>query len=219
MYLVTTVVQQSVILPLPPFRSPKKRGEALALLYQWLIIKKQTKVEPTMTTGQTMLTIFAFVLLTTTLNNFYRLLGASGDDISTGQDGILATSIATSYIEIAQGMAYDEVTDTSDIALGSVTALTPALNLGPEGTEDSLHEFNDFDDFDGFILEKEASGTGRLYATQFSVNYVNALDVAAISNARTYVKRMDLKTWRLLPPAPRADTLRLSFVLGYFHFD
>ena len=166
-----------------------------------------------------MLTIFAFVLLTTTLNNFYRLLGASGDDISTGQDGILATSIATSYIEIAQGMAYDEVTDTSDIAIASVTALTPALNLGAEGTEDSLHEFNDFDDFDGFVLEKEASGTGRLYATQFSVNYVNALDVSAISNARTYVKRMDLKTWRLLPPAPRADTLRLSFVLGYFHFD
>ncbi len=172
-----------------------------------------------MTTGQTMLTIFAFVLLTTTLNNFYRLLGASGDDISTGQDGILATSIATSYMEIAQGMAYDEVTDTSDVALTNVNALTHPNNLGAEGTEDSLHEFNDFDDFDGHVFQKEASGTGRLYATQFSVNYVKTNDISAISNSRTYLKRMDLKTWRLLPPAPRADTLRLSLVLGYFHFD
>jgi hypothetical protein len=172
-----------------------------------------------MSTGQTLLTIFAFVLLTTTLNNFYRLLGASGDDISTGQDGILATSIATSYMEIAQGMAYDEVTDTSDVALYSINALTAPYQLGPEGTEDSLHEFNDFDDFDGFVFEKEASGTGRLYATEFAVNYVSANDVSVISANRSYVKRMDLKTWRLQPPAPRADTLYLSLVLGYFHFD
>ena len=172
-----------------------------------------------MSTGQTMLTIFAFVLLTTTLTNFYRLLGASGDDISTGQDGILATSIATSYMEIAQGMAYDEVTDTSDIALYSVSALTHHSALGPENTEDSLFEFNDFDDFDGFTFQKEASGTGRIYSTHFEVNYVNADNVDQIIGGRTYVKRMDLTTWRIQPPAPRADTLRLSFVLGYFHFD
>ena len=172
-----------------------------------------------MTTGQTMLTIFAFVLLTTMLNNFYRLLGASGDDISTGQDGILATSIATSYMEIAQGMAYDEVTDTSDIALYSINALTAPLNLGPENTEDSLYEFNDFDDFDGFTFSKEATGTGRIYSTHFEVNYVNANNADQVVGSRSYVKRMDLTTWRIQPPTPRADTLRLSFVLGYFHFD
>lgn len=172
-----------------------------------------------MSTGQTMLTIFAFVLLTTTLNNFYRLLGASGDDISTGQDGILATSIATSYLEIAQGLAYDEQTDTTDAALYDVNVLTLPAYLGPEVNEDSLHKFNDFDDFDGFLTEKEATGTGRIYATQFAVNYVNASDVTQITNARGYVKRLDLQTWRIQPPTPRADTLRLSLVLGYFHFD
>jgi hypothetical protein len=33
---------------------------------------------------------------------------------------------------------------------------------------------------------------------------------------------MDLKTWRIFPPAESAidlDTVRTSLVLGYFHFD
>jgi len=172
------------------------------------------------TTGQTMLTIFAFVLLTTTLNSFYRLLGESGDEISTGQDGILATTIATSYMEIAQGLAFDERTDTTDAAIYDISVLTDPYNLGPEGVmEDSIQNFNDFDDFDGFTLEKEATGTGRKYATQFSVSYVNPSDISEISGTRTYLKRMDMKTWRIFPPAPVADTLRLSLVLGYFHFD
>jgi hypothetical protein len=173
-----------------------------------------------MSTGQTMLTIFAFVLLTTTLNSFYRLLGVSGDDISSGQDGILATTIATSYMEIAQGLSYDDFTDSSDQALYDITKLTLPVNLGPDGMEgDSIHNFNDFDDFHGLVLEKEAGSTGRTYATSFTVSYVDPNDASASTNVRTYVKRMDMATWRIFPPTPKADTLRLSLVMGYFHFD
>ena len=75
--------------------------------------------------------------------------------------------------------------------------------MGPDVSwEDSIHKFNDFDDFDGFTFEKEAVGTGRRYSTSFTVNYVNANDVSTISGAKTYVKRMDLQTWRTSPPAP-----------------
>jgi hypothetical protein len=173
-----------------------------------------------MTTGQTMLTIFAFVLLTTTLNSFYRLLGVSGDDISSGQDGILATTIATSYMEIAQGLSFDEKSDSSDEALYDITFLTLPANLGPDNAdEDSIHNFNDFDDFDGLVLEKEAGATGRVYATSFDVSYVDPNDASASTNVRTYVKRMDFQTWRIFPPTPKADTLRLSLAMGYFHFD
>ena len=173
-----------------------------------------------MTTGQTMMTIFAFILLTTTLTSFYRLLGTTGDDISSGQDGILATTIATSYMEIAQGKAYDEETDTSNVAIGNPSALTLPNNLGPDLADgDSIHEFNDFDDLDGLVLETQAGLTGRMYATAFDVNYVDPDDISSISNSRTFVKRMDIMTWRTVPPTPNADTLRLSTVLGYFHFD
>jgi hypothetical protein len=173
-----------------------------------------------MSTGQTLLTILAFVLLSTTLISFYRLLAATGDDISGGQDGILATTITTSYMEVAQGLAFDERTDTSDAAIGNVSALTLPEELGPDiADEDSVHDFNDFDDFDGFEIDKAAGTTGRVYRTRFNVSYASDTDVSQSLNTRTFVKRMDLKTWRIVPPTPRADTLNLSLVLGYFHFD
>jgi hypothetical protein len=173
-----------------------------------------------MSTGQTMMTIFAFVLLTTTLNSFYRLLASTGNDISSSQDGILASTIATSYMEIAQGKAFDERSDTSDAGINNITQFTLPASLGPEASDgDSIHEFNDFDDFDGLVVEETAGTTGRKYKTSFVVNYVTITNVSQISAARTFVKRMDMKTWRTSPPIAKPDTLRQSLVLGYFHFD
>lgn len=175
-----------------------------------------------MTSLQTMLSLGAFVFLTSILLGFYRMVGNTGNDVSASQDGILATSIGTSYIEIAQGKSFDAVTDTSSIAIGNPSQLTPYNRLGPDGTEDSLYEFNDFDDFKGYQITKEAGTTGRRFTTRFDVCYVEPTYVANRVNSRTFTKRMDLKTWRSWPPPAergRVDTVRQSFVLGYFHFD
>jgi hypothetical protein len=172
--------------------------------------------------NHTILTIGAFIVLTTILQNFYRLLGNTGDDITDAQDMILATTIATSYLEVAQGLAFDEVTDTSSAALGNPAALTPPYGLGyDDSDEDSLHKFDDFDDFHRFSTEKLATGTNRRFASTFTVSYVNPSDVSQISSTRTFLKRIDLKTWRSYPPPDGSalDTLRLSLVMGYFHFD
>jgi hypothetical protein len=173
-----------------------------------------------MSTGQTMLTLGAFMFLSTILLNFYRLVSDTGTVIASGQDGILATTIATSYMELAQGMAFDNVTDTSDIAIANPSALT--TTLGPEAGEDSLWAYNDFDDFNGATIDKQAVGSNRRYRTTFSVRYVNPDDVGQISGGKTFVKRMDLKTWRIFPPATGPndiDTVQTSLVMGYFHFD
>ena len=175
-----------------------------------------------MNTGQTMLTLGAFVFLTTILMNFYGLVGQTGDTIKSGQDGILATTIASSYMEIAQGFAFDQITDTSDIALHTPTLLTITTMLGPEFGEDSLSLFNDFDDFNGIVLEKQAIGSECRYRTRFSVYYVNPDNLHEKVGARTFVKRMDLETWRVFPVPiglDQTDTVRSSVVLGYFHFD
>jgi len=172
--------------------------------------------------NHTILVIGGFIILTTILTSFYALLGNTGDDISNAQDMILATTIATSYIEVAQGLAFDDVTDTSNVALNNLSALTSAAALGPDlADEDSIHKFNDFDDFDGFVSERTATGTNRRYVTEFSVYYVNPNDVGQVTTSKTFVKRLDTKTWRSFPPpsGTALDTLRLSFVLGYFHFD
>jgi hypothetical protein len=177
-----------------------------------------------MNTGQTILTIGALVLLATILTNFYGTVAIIGDDISDGQDDILATAVATSWAELAQGMAFDNVTDTSDIAFQNPSVLTSHLVLGVEGAEktDSIATYNDFDDFNGALLEKQTGTTGKVFATRFAVCYVDSNDVNTIVSSKTFVKRMDMATWRLRP-APhsgeRIDTLRTSIVYSYFNFN
>ena len=172
--------------------------------------------------NHTILTIGAFILLTSILLGFYQLLGSTGDDISNAQDLILATTIATSYIELAQGLAFDEFTDTTSAAIGNPSALTPAYKLGSDTGEDSLALFNDFDDLNGLVIEKLATGANKRFTTAFTVCYVDPENVDVPVTSQTFLKRLDLKTWRSFPPLSGSgslDTLRLSIGLGYFHFD
>ena len=173
--------------------------------------------------NHTLLTIGAFIFLSTILVNFYRLMGSTGDDVGNAQDMILAASISTSYIELAQGLAFDEKTDTSSAAIGDPSKLTSVGDLGPDGSgEDSIAAFNDFDDFDGLVVPKTATGTNKRFATRFTVSYVNPDNVDQISSVRTFMKRLDLKTWRTYPPGENGvpvDTVRMSIGMGYFHFD
>jgi hypothetical protein len=171
--------------------------------------------------NHTLLTLGAFFILTTVLLNLFRNIGTVGDDVGNAQDMILATTISTSYLEYAQGLAFDQITDTLNVG-ASTGMLTPVNLLGPEGTEDSIRTFNDFDDFDGLVLVKGATGTNRLFTTRFRVSYVPVSDVDAISNTQTFMKRMDIETWRSAPPLPDGgipDTLKMSIGMGYFHFD
>lgn len=173
--------------------------------------------------NHTLLTIGAFLILTSVLVGFYRLLAASGDDVGNAQDMILATTIATSYLELAQGMAFDEYTDTAHVAAGAAGLLTTAGNLGRDGgAEDSIGAFNDFDDFNGMSAVKTATGTNKQFTTVFRVSYVDPSNVDKISSFQTFVKRLDLKTWRSFPPPiddATPDTLKMSITMGYFHFD
>jgi len=171
--------------------------------------------------GHTLLTLGAFVLLSTILVNFYGTSASAGDAIGSGQDGIFLTTITTSFIEQAQGLAFDSITDTMHVGLSDVTSLTSPLHLGPEAGEDSLIQFNDFDDFNGYSIEKEAGTSNRRYKTEFAVSYVDMTDLEKSVLSRTFIKRLDIKTWRTFPVSRESgvDTLRSSFVMGYFHFD
>jgi hypothetical protein len=174
-----------------------------------------------MTTGQSIFSIAALILLSTFLTNFYELAGSVGSDIQSGQDGILLTSLATSYIEIAQDLAFDEVTDSMHVTGANLSQLTSPSLLGHESGEDSLQAFDDIDDFKGFINDREVGGSGRKYRTTFNVVYVDPANLAGTSSTRTFCKRLDMHIWRIAPTAgnSQVDTLRMSYVMGYYHFD
>lgn len=176
-----------------------------------------------MSAGHTLITIFAMMLLTTILLNFYKLLNANGDVVNSGQDGIMMSTLATSCLEVASGLSFDSVTDTSSVALRDPTKLTLSSKLGTEtADEDSLFDYNDFDDFNGptfngTTIEQQANGTNRRYKISFKVQYVKPENIMTVSSSQTFVKRLDIKIWRTFPPG-QTDTLRMSSVKGYYTF-
>jgi hypothetical protein len=177
-----------------------------------------------MSTGQTVLTIFAFILLMTMVLNFYRLIGSSGESIAESQDRIMATSIGSSLVEFAQSLAYDNITVDSDSARGNPGALTKSNELGPD-TKDTagvIRSFDDFDDFNGAEIEQEAGGTNGRFRVRFSVYYVNSSSIDVPSSVPTFVKRMDMKIWRvdnIEPGVTVPDTVSMFTTSGYFHFN
>jgi hypothetical protein len=176
-----------------------------------------------MSTGQTVLTILAFVLMSSIIVNFYQWIGLSGDTIVESQDRIVATSIGSSYIEFAQGLAFDRVTANSDSARGHPSVLT-APSLLAQDSEDSanvMNSFDDFDDFNGLEFEQDAGGTNGRYRTRFSVYYVDPGNIDVPSSVQTFVKRMDLKIWRadVINGGASRDTVTMFTTSGYFKFN
>lgn len=177
-----------------------------------------------------MLTIGAFILLSNILVTFYRLLAESGQTIDSAQAGITAVSLATSYMQIAQGLSFDEVTIDSFITQAQIGSLTAPGSLGRDinyGIDDPSDPtlpqetrviyFDDFDDFNNFtIRDSTLEGTLGFYRAYFRVYYVNPTDVSLLSSTRTLVKRMDMWVWREFPPS--TDTLRTSLIMGYWLF-
>jgi hypothetical protein len=178
-----------------------------------------------MSSFQTVITLFAFMLFSTILVSFYRLLGQSGDTIGNAQQGISEQTLVTTYTELANGLYFDEVSQDSNITPSEINSLTAPTKLGPdnpppagEPAEVDLKTFDDFDDLNNYdIVVSSMPGVIGTYKTHFDVYYVNPINLDVKVATRTFIKRMDMKIWRLSPPS--TDTLRTSVIMGYFHFD
>jgi len=178
-----------------------------------------------MSTYQTLITLGAFVLLSTLLVTFYQLLGQSGETVQSAQQGITALTLLTTYTELAYGLHFDEATIDSFITPSQINLLTHPSNLGKENppptgeeTEADFKTFDDFDDLNGYeIIEDNIPGVVGTYKARFNVYYVNPQNIDQKMNSRTFVKRCDVKIWRDDPPSK--DTLSSAIVMGYFHFD
>jgi hypothetical protein len=167
----------------------------------------------------------AFVLFYVLLITFYNTLALSTTGVNNAQSGISALTLATTYQEFAQQLSFDEATIDSFLTNSELNSLTAPANLGPENpppvgelTENTLKAFDDIDDLKGYTLvDSTMKGIVGTYKTAFDVNYVNPSNINQISNTRTFVKRVDIKIWRINPKS--TDTLKSSIVMGYFHFD
>lgn len=165
-----------------------------------------------MNTGQVILSIAAFAFLGTVLVNFNNLVLANNEDIANSHDVIIATSISATFLDAAQGLNFDE--NTVDQPVSSPSDLTDPNGLGPDPGETDMSYF---DDFNGYSVMQQADGNNGTYRSDFVVSYV---DPENINNrtVQTFIKRLDVKTWRVDIPVT-TDTVRMFTTMAYYKFN
>lgn len=167
-----------------------------------------------MGTGQMMLTLGAVILLSFLILRFNGTTMTAQEMTIDSKMGILAISVANSYIDVAKRLAYDEVvldTTKPNILLSDLTS-----TLGPELGE-SYPNFDDFDDYNlnGVVIVDTTTlinPSKSLKATPFyitsTVYYINTANPDIPSMVKTWNKRMDVKVWT----DGLIDTVRMSII-------
>lgn len=166
-----------------------------------------------MNTGQMLLTIGALLLLSTVM------LRVNSNNFSTetvrdeARFGVVATSIATSIIEQAKGLAFDAKTDTNSVT--SLADLTSVFNLGPDAGENSadINTFNDFDDFDGYS-GIDSTLQSAVFELSCSVDYVTKSNLKSAASVPTWHKKISVT----VSSPSMDDTLKAATVYSYWFF-
>lgn len=170
-----------------------------------------------MTGIQMILTIGAFILLMLVIVSVNSRTLSTEDVMYDSNFGITATSIASSIIEDASKLKFDDITDT--LALDpkkDLNLLTAPGSLRTESSEDPKNPktWNDFDDYNGY-----AGTDSTLHSAVFNfrceVHYVDfdAPDVNV--NTRTFHKKISVWVWS----KSMKDTMYQSSVFSYWYFD
>jgi hypothetical protein len=160
-----------------------------------------------MNTGQTMLSIGALILLSAMILRVNSTFLSTDTNVQAAKFGVLATSLATSYIEEASRKQFDENTS---IAISDSTLLS--TNLGLDGTE-TISDCDDFDDFNNLdtTITDLPSAT---FNVRCKVSYINPQNPDIDVNYRTWNKKL---TVTISSPFSQ-DTIRISSIFSYFKF-
>ena len=164
-----------------------------------------------MGTGQTLLTIAAMMMLSRMVLSVNNQNAQSGGSIEMAAYRITATSLGTSVIEEASGLAFDEKSDT--VGISTPSSFTAPAYLGPDNGEVYPH-FDDFDDFNGLKKIDSIQGSA-VFETDVTVQYVTiSNNVITVSNTQTYNKEIIAKVFS----KSLGDTLKFYNVMSYWFF-
>jgi hypothetical protein len=175
-----------------------------------------------MNTGQMLLTTGAMILLGLTVLTVNRNNLQSGTILRQTELGVYAISLATSYIEKASGLSFDEQTVTGPIVLDSELSGT----LGRDGSTELANRddtWNDFDDFNG-MNKLDTVEKVDLFRIQATVYYVTDLAPNTPTTTKTRFKRIDLKVngsvsrnvFESQGSTSGVDTIKLAYIFSYF---
>ena len=163
-----------------------------------------------MSTGQSLLTLFGIMMLSMLALRLNSTLLITQDTMQNSKFGLLAVSLATSYLEEANRKAFDEITLAQEIT--TLTQLTAANALGPE-TGEVYPDFDDFDDFNN-LTRVDNTMPSAIFNIRANVVYTTTTNPNTTSANRTYHKRINLT----ISSPSMTDTLRFSTVYSYWAF-
>ncbi len=172
-----------------------------------------------MGTGQMLVTIGAIVLLGSIILTTNRGISNSSQVLLQTSFGIDEVSLATSVIEKAQDLAFDDHTKDSTW-INALSGLTPPTSLGQENGDAT--DLDDFDDFNGlpnqkFRIEFDTLSTG-IYEVKTHVSYVTrnattgSLDTT--STGATWSKQLTVWVWNTVDTA---HVVKMSSVFSYWY--
>ncbi|MCF8261535.1 MAG: hypothetical protein K9J12_12230 [Melioribacteraceae bacterium] len=163
-----------------------------------------------MGTGQTLLSICAFSLLSVLVLRVSNTFLTTNSMLMDTKFGVLAVSLATSLIEEANSKAFDTKTDSAFV--GNLNDLTPALGLGPAMNENHL-DYNDFDDYNGYS-QIDSTMPSAIFNVSAVVTYINPSSPELVSNTPTWHKRITV----MVSSESMKDTIQISSIFSYWYF-
>ncbi len=173
--------------------------------------------------GQTLLTIMALMLMGRTILNVNTTTLDAGFTKDMAEYNITATSLGTSLLEYAHGIAFDEATVDTFLTSSQSGSLTEAASLRAESGETSSTLFDDIDDYNNY--EKIDTVTySAIFKTRGKVEYLSVVgSTLTTTTTRTWNKLLTvyitsdyIVDYSVEPPRP--DTLKFQSVFSYWYF-
>jgi hypothetical protein len=168
-----------------------------------------------MTSIQMILALGALILLTLLITNVNKNSLYTEDTMYDSNFGITATSIATSIIEDASRLRFDQRFYVDSSTVYDPSFFTSAGDLGPETGEDpnDPKTFNDFDDYNNYSGIDSTMPTA-IFNFSCSVCYVNDNALDDSTTTQTYHKKITVRVWS----ASMKDTIVMSSIYSYWNF-
>jgi hypothetical protein len=168
-----------------------------------------------MGSGQMLITMGAMILLSIiilTVNSGYL---RNNDMILDSKFDILAVSLAVSYLEDANGLAFDERT-TGGFTATNVNQLSSlGKDVGEYYVSRDSNNFNDFDDYNNLsVVYNDSTLESAIFNINTKVGYVSDSNPNVFINYKTWYKKLDV----YVSSQSMTDTIKMSTVLSYFYF-
>jgi hypothetical protein len=194
-----------------------------------------------MNSGQTMLSLLAMVLLGTTVFTVNRNSLNNGTILRQTELGIYSVSLATSYIQKAKQMAFDEKTTgglaislpmakpvagtlstTMGIETGTRYFTPPGGTMEPQDILNNDNTYDDFDDYNNFVKNDSIGGVDVFHVTA-RVCYTSQVPPFSDTTGATWLKRIVVKVNNSIKRSvytnevsTGTDTITFSYIKSFY---